>query len=269
MKETFNQIEAKLKSLIEENTAKLFASADAESRLAERLVEAMQSEIRNEPDGSILAPDVYTIWVNPTYVQDVRSNQSLLDSLAQTLEEAGENSGIRFLTKPTITVAADPDVPESEFRIQPQITQEPLDETQAMEIEPQNDELQTPPNAFLIVGGTKIFSLEGDVTNIGRKLSNELVIEDVRVSRNHAQIRAAGERHILFDLNSSGGTFVNGERISEAPLHPGDVISIAGIPLVYGQDSLESPGETQEYMPPSGQANEGTTDNLNTHEGDW
>jgi len=62
------------------------------------------------------------------------------------------------------------------------------------------------------------------------------VINDRRVSRQHAQIRAINGNFVLFDLNSSGGTFVNGDRINQRGLHPGDVISLAGVPLVYGQE---------------------------------
>jgi pSer/pThr/pTyr-binding forkhead associated (FHA) protein len=41
---------------------------------------------------------------------------------------------------------------------------------------------------------------------------------------------------MLFDLNSSGGTFVNGQRIDQSILYPGDVVSLAGVTLIFGQD---------------------------------
>jgi pSer/pThr/pTyr-binding forkhead associated (FHA) protein len=41
----------------------------------------------------------------------------------------------------------------------------------------------------------------------------------------------------LFDLNSTGGTFVNGQRTSQTVLYPGDVISLAGVALIFGQDN--------------------------------
>jgi len=50
-----------------------------------------------------------------------------------------------------------------------------------------------------------------DVT-LGGHEDNDLVIDDPRVSRRHAQLRAEGERYYLFDLNATGGTFVNGLR---------------------------------------------------------
>jgi pSer/pThr/pTyr-binding forkhead associated (FHA) protein len=68
-------------------------------------------------------------------------------------------------------------------------------------------------------------------------MDNQLVIDDPRVSRSHAQLRAIKGRYILFDLNSTGGTFVNGQRTNQSILYPGDVISLSGVPLIFGQDN--------------------------------
>jgi pSer/pThr/pTyr-binding forkhead associated (FHA) protein len=100
-------------------------------------------------------------------------------------------------------------------------------------------------NAFLIVNGTETFPLTGSVVNIGRRETNQLVINDPRVSRNHAQLRAVHGVYILFDLNSTGGTYVNGMRVYQQNLQAGDVISLAGVALVYGEDTtnLNPPGD--------------------------
>ena len=90
---------------------------------------------------------------------------------------------------------------------------------------------------FLIIEGVKVHPLNETVVNIGRRLENQLVIDDPRVSRNHAQLRAIKGRFVLFDLNSTGGTFVNGQRTSQTVLYPGDVISLAGVALIFGQDN--------------------------------
>ena len=91
-------------------------------------------------------------------------------------------------------------------------------------------------NAFLIVGAKKIIPINRPVINIGRRLDNQVVIDDPRVSRAHSQLRVTKGRFALFDLNSTGGTFVNGQRINKSILHPGDVISLAGVTLIFGQD---------------------------------
>ena len=93
-----------------------------------------------------------------------------------------------------------------------------------------------PLNAFFVIDGVKIYPLVRSVINIGRRLENDLVIDDPRVSRNHAQLRAVEGNYVLFDRNSTGGTFVNGSRVSETIIYPNDSISLGGIILTYYQD---------------------------------
>jgi pSer/pThr/pTyr-binding forkhead associated (FHA) protein len=118
---------------------------------------------------------------------------------------------------------------------------EPVADTQGMHMSTMNEEPEEsdniPENAFLIIEGVKVHPLNEAVVNIGRRLENQLVIDDPRVSRNHAQLRAIKGRFVLFDLNSTGGTFVNGQRTSQTVLYPGDVISLAGVALIFGQDN--------------------------------
>jgi pSer/pThr/pTyr-binding forkhead associated (FHA) protein len=91
------------------------------------------------------------------------------------------------------------------------------------------------PNAFLIVNGSDVFPLNKPIVTIGRMEDNDLTIPEVRISRYHAQLRVINGQHILIDLKSTGGTSVNGEKIGQTVLSPGDVISLAGIPVIYGQ----------------------------------
>ena len=93
-----------------------------------------------------------------------------------------------------------------------------------------------PENAFLIIEGLRVYPLREPIVNIGRRLENHVVIDDPRISRHHAQLRALKGHFVLFDLNSTGGTFVNGQRANQTVLYPDDVISLAGVILVFGQD---------------------------------
>jgi pSer/pThr/pTyr-binding forkhead associated (FHA) protein len=88
----------------------------------------------------------------------------------------------------------------------------------------------------LILQGDKIIPLAKSVINIGRKSSNQIVINDLRVSRIHAQIRRIQETYVVFDVGSTGGTYVNSERVNQHTLRPGDVISLAGYPIIYTED---------------------------------
>jgi pSer/pThr/pTyr-binding forkhead associated (FHA) protein len=93
-----------------------------------------------------------------------------------------------------------------------------------------------PLNAFFVIEGGKYYPLVKEVINIGRRLENDLVVDDPRVSRNHAQLQAIEGHYVLFDLSSTGGTFVNGNRITQTIIYPNDAISLGGAILTYYQD---------------------------------
>lgn len=93
-----------------------------------------------------------------------------------------------------------------------------------------------PQNAVLILEGVIVHLLKEAIINIGRKLENHVTIDDPRISRQHAQLRAINGHFVLFDLNSTGGTFVNGQRTVQCVLYPGDLISLAGVTLIYAQN---------------------------------
>jgi pSer/pThr/pTyr-binding forkhead associated (FHA) protein len=112
-----------------------------------------------------------------------------------------------------------------------------LAETQDVKHSDAADESTPLKPAFLIISGTKVFPIQAAVTNIGRRADNHLIIDDPRISRYHAQIRYVRGRFIIFDLDSTGGTYVNGQRASQSILYAGDVISLAGLPIIFGQDS--------------------------------
>lgn len=65
-----------------------------------------------------------------------------------------------------------------------------------------------------------------DTVGIGRADSNTIVLKDAKTSRQHAQIQQHGNEFVLVDLNSSNGTFVNGDRIEEHVLKNNDEIQI-------------------------------------------
>jgi pSer/pThr/pTyr-binding forkhead associated (FHA) protein len=99
-------------------------------------------------------------------------------------------------------------------------------------------EISIPENVFLIVEGTKAIPLDKPIIKIGRAHDNTVVLDDPRVSRHHVEIRLIRDHFVLFDLKSSGGTYINGKRIDQGLLYRGDLISLAGVNLVFMQDTL-------------------------------
>lgn len=251
MKDLLTKIEQYLQALIEENTSRVLGSPHAEKQLIREIVNEMGNHIRIDAQGNPTSPNIFSLIVPAEYVEDIRSNQSLLDQLANNLALAGKSAGVYFDGAITISIFPEKTLQEGEFAIRAIWKGGNVSETHPMDAQSmgiQNSLL--PPRAFLIVGGTQIYTLEEDTINIGRLYENDLVVDDPRVSRRHAQIRVVKGRHMLFDLGSSGGTYVNNLRVAQVTLHPGDVLSLAGVPLVYGQDALSNIEETKEYVPP-------------------
>ncbi len=73
-------------------------------------------------------------------------------------------------------------------------------------------------------------------TNIGRDPGCELMLDNLGVSRRHAQLREIGGRFVVEDLNSTNGVFVNGQQIaSAAEVNSGDEIKIGKFSLTFEQ----------------------------------
>ena len=107
-----------------------------------------------------------------------------------------------------------------------------------------------PPNAVFLMEDGKIYPLVRAVINIGRMLDNDLVIDDPRVSRHHAQLRAVDGHFVLSDTNSTGGVFVNGRRVAQTILYPNDSVSLASVILIFHQDEPPPRPDLMETMPP-------------------
>jgi len=240
MKISLLHIETRLQHLIEGTVARLFPSI-GRADLASRLVEAMHANSRSGPNSSFLAPNMFILAVNPAVSTPVNTQLENLDQLTQFLKETGQEAGYTFSGPVVIRLENDPRVPEGEIRVFARDSIQDLTPTEGVQI--LSEDTSIPQNAFLIVDGTDIIPLTLPVMNIGRRADNHLVLQDQRVSRLHAQLRAVRGAYMIFDLDSSHGTKVNGRLVHQQTLKPGDVILIGSVPLVYGQDQS---GDTAE-----------------------
>lgn len=248
IKDKLARLENHLQSLIEGSAARLYPSDIRQKDLAHRLTQAMEAEIISRPDGQVIAPNVFILIINPSSAAELRTNKRIFDDLAAAIQDYGTSAGFQFLQSPAILLEEDPQVPANEFLVLARIYQKDLTPTSGIEARDLPDSIPCPENSYLVVNGTWIFQLTKPVINIGRRPDNQLVIDDGRVSRIHAQLRAIRGAYVIFDLNTTGGTLVNGKRIHQCTLYPGDVISLAGVPLIFGQDEYDL-GETQQYLP--------------------
>ena len=244
-----DKLEARLQELLENRLLQVLPGRKPEDHLAQRLAEAMHATLRPRPNGTNLAPNVYVIIAHPSTLISWRARPRQLEALAEALREVGDEAGLEFASRPTLSTAADTTMPPDEVRVAASFSGENLVETQDVPTaaKPDPEPELVPSNAFLILGGTKIIPLTQPVVNIGRKLDNQVVVDDPRVSRNHTQMRVIKGRYVIFDLESTGGLFVNGQRTSQSVLYPGDVISLAGVTLVFGQDVPSARQAAQEH----------------------
>lgn len=77
-----------------------------------------------------------------------------------------------------------------------------------------------------------------NVTRIGRLLDNDVVLDDLLVSRRHAELRPVPGGHRIVDLDTGNGTHVNGRRVNSGDLAEGDLVGIGHALLEYVQGRL-------------------------------
>lgn len=100
-----------------------------------------------------------------------------------------------------------------------------------MKNEPQ-DKSTSEQNVFLIIN-KQIMPLNQDIARLGRHLDNNVVLHEDSISRFHAEIRYENGGYTLYDLESKSGTFVNNQRVDRCVLNSGDVISLAGLSIMF------------------------------------
>lgn len=87
-------------------------------------------------------------------------------------------------------------------------------------------------NVFLIFN-RQMIPLEKKIIRLGRQLDNDIVFHEEFVSRFHAEIRFEDGKYVLYDNESTAGTFVNSQKIDRCVLNSGDLISLASIQIMF------------------------------------
>ena len=92
----------------------------------------------------------------------------------------------------------------------------------------------------------KFHELKVEKTTVGRVDDNTFQIADQSVSSHHCEVILRGSDVVIKDLNSTNGSFINGEKITETVLKPGQILRLGQIEL-----RLEVEGETPPPSSPS------------------
>jgi pSer/pThr/pTyr-binding forkhead associated (FHA) protein len=93
------------------------------------------------------------------------------------------------------------------------------------------------------------FLLDAEVTTVGRSPGNDIFLDDVTVSRKHAEFRRSGHTFSVRDVGSLNGTYVGRERIDgEATLRSGDEVQVGKFRFLFQQAAQPSapPGGSSE-----------------------
>lgn len=168
--------------------------------------------------------------------------------MTEQLIELAVQSGYRLTDTPTIRVLADKEMEQTGVSIR--ATHRSSDDHSTAAMQPIPKRADKPQHAHLIVDGDRTVALIEPIINIGRSDDNHIVLDDRFVSRHHVQIRSRFGKHIVFDVNSRAGTFVNNVKVSEHELRAGDVISIGNTRIVYVADTPKNPDNTTSSLDP-------------------
>ncbi len=100
-----------------------------------------------------------------------------------------------------------------------------------------------PPGTALLVvrrgpnAGSR-FLLDSEFTEVGRRPDSDIFLDDVTVSRRHAEFVRTGTRFAVRDVGSLNGTYVNRKRIEEVALGGGDEVQIGKFRLIFLQGPM-------------------------------
>ncbi len=251
-----SRFEDHIQRLVEGGFARLFAGRLHPHEVAVQLARAMEDRAQARADGSLIAPDIYTVRLNPQDHEAVLSARpELAQSLSKELIELARRGGLHLTGLPEVRLVADSTVGPHHVTVTAQVRLDRTETTQGASVGEVNQDTSA-PKALLIISGNRHVPIEKPILNIGRQQDNDIILNQPSVSRHHAQIRLRFGRYMLFDLGSTRGTTVNGTPVREAILQSGDVINLAGITLIYIEEASAEPppssfdaGSTQPYSP--------------------
>jgi hypothetical protein len=98
------------------------------------------------------------------------------------------------------------------------------------------DSLQEGVASLVVRAGSQAgeaFALQDPLTRLGRHPDSEIMLDDITVSRRHAEVERRGSAYVVRDAGSLNGTYVNQERVDEVELNNGDELQVGKFRLVF------------------------------------
>ena len=232
-----SRFEQFMQDSVEGSVARLFRSPVQPAEIAKRLERAMESQ-QTIGVKRVIVPSLYRAYLHP---QDFAAFQPIRSEIEREMANylsdlAGERS-FTMLEHPRVELAEDSSVPRRGIQVVAEMATaaQASDTTHVMSVAAQPAPTRGSSALLLLQSpsGPQPIQVVSTTVSLGRGLSNDVILEDTRVSRHHAQLRYKNRRFWITDLGSTNGTFVNNERVSETVLRDGDVLSLGGLELTF------------------------------------
>src|SRR5215469_2605158 len=255
----FSKLENMMQGAVEGPFNRLFRTHLEPVELANKLTRTMEAHLQIGHDRK-LAPNVYEVSLSKRdYVRFNAYAQSLAHQLSLSLIEVARDRGYTLTSKPVIQFMESDSVGTGQARIEchtvdpralpasgGQAPAAGLDETVSMSPEqaaalgqrggPAPQPVPMPPawlTLYRPVRGNPM-PFPGPVLHIGRHQSNDVVVNDKKVSRQHAVIRYENGQFILYDLQSTNGVGVNGVMThNPVPLKNNDLVTVGSHEFIF------------------------------------
>lgn len=263
------RFEGFVERMMEGSFARLFRSPIQPAEIAKRLEREMEAHPTISV-GRTYVPNQYEVALNPAdFAEFEPFRHSLEHNMAEFISDLAAERGYSLVSRPKVGLQPDDNVPRRGIEITTRLSDEPSMSTPAgaRQSQPNAVAMQQPeierthamprvsrsrpqpgrmapnmaqPAAYLqpVTGDAagRDFPLTKTLIAIGRGLDNDLVIDDPRVSRHHAQVTFRHSHYLLRDQRSTNGTFVNNQPIETVVLASGDRVSIGGFELIFHQE---------------------------------
>jgi FhaA, N-terminal domain/FHA domain len=243
--DALSRFENLIEGIVEGSLAEITTGHLHPIEIAKKLARAMDSG-QTIGAGGPLAPNSYTVEVNAAdYAVFSPFSQSLERELASYLRALATERGFSFVARPQVTIVENGSLRPRRIRIGASLSDGAASEALAAQTQmtaplpvSQVRERLARSAALSLTDGRRV-ALDKPVTSLGRQIDNDIVIEDRRVSRHHAQIRYEHSNFCLYDLASANGTSVNSQAIGQIILRDGDTVSLGGVEMTFHRRTRE------------------------------
>jgi hypothetical protein len=243
-------IEQKLEGLFEGTFRSAFKSEVQPIEIARKLAKEMEDN-KTVSISRTYVPNQYTVYLSPQDRQQFEGwEDAARKELSDYLLQYARDGGLTLTTRPTVDFATDDRLGVGEFGIQAMLIkaddehEEPqqADFGHTMVYSPSRDARPLEPEGApaqtraLLVGAGKRTVLSGSRVLIGRSRECDIQLDDPNTSRRHAEVRRQGDAWVIADLGSTNGIKVNGARVAEAELQPGDEVTLGLVRLRFERE---------------------------------